>query len=163
MQKRLALFVIPAALVLFSCAPAFAQVRIGVDLGAVRIRIAPEAPPRPRWERRMARPGPNHIWIQGYWDRQGDRWAWAPGRWEEPPQRGSYWVKPVYRGEGGAYRYEPGRWSHQRMEEGEDYSRWREERGRGRDQRKGRNSGHDNGHDRGHDRGHEQDGHRGDR
>ncbi len=147
MQKKLAGLVLPAALAVFSCAPAFAQIRIGVDLGAVRIRIAPEAPPPPRMEVRMARPSRNHMWIQGYWDRQDDRWAWAPGRWERPEQRGASWVRPQYRPEGGAYRYEPGHWSHQRMEEGEDYSRWRQERGQGHGKEKGK--GHDNGKHKG--------------
>jgi len=131
MQKKLGRMLLPAVLAILSCAPVLAQVRLGVDLGAVRIRIAPEAPPPPRMERRTARPSRAHVWIGGYWDRQDDRWAWAPGRWEEPSQRGSLWVKPRYRAESGAYRYEPGHWSHQRMEEGEDYSRWHKDHGRG--------------------------------
>lgn len=131
MNHRLARLVIPVALVLLSCLPGYSQIRIGVDLGPVRIRIAPEAPPPPRQERRMPRPSRNHVWIAGFWDRQGDRWDWAPGRWEQPAQRGSRWIKPQYQREGRAYRYEPGHWSHQRVEEGEDYSRWRQENGRG--------------------------------
>ena len=138
MEKSLARMVLPAVLAALSCAPAFAQIRVGVDLGAVKIRIAPDAPPPLRHETRPSRPGRNHVWIAGYWDRQGDRWDWAPGRWEEPSQRGSRWVKPRYQREGGAYRYEPAHWSHQRMEEGEDYSRWHNEHGHG--------SGH--GHDK---------------
>lgn len=150
MQKPLARLVLPAALMALGWVPATAQIRIGLDLGAVRIRIAPEAPPPPRMEVRMERPSRSHVWINGYWDRQDDRWAWAPGRWEEPP-RDSSWVRPQYRREGEAYRYEPGHWSHQRMEEGEDYTRWHKEHGRG-------SGGHGN-----HGRGHEQDnGHRND-
>lgn len=156
MQKSLVKLAIPAVLALFTSAPAFSQVRIGVDLGAVRIRIAPDAPPRPRYERRTPRPGPNHVWIAGYWDREGDSWGWAPGRWEEPSQRGSTWIRPQYRREGGAYRYEPGRWSHQRMEEGEDYSRWRREHGRGSEgnRHEDRGRGHED-RGRGHDERHE--------
>ena len=131
MEKRLARMVLPAVLAAMSCVPAFAQIRVGVDLGAVKIRIAPDAPPPLRHETRSFRPSRNHVWIAGYWDRQGDRWDWAPGRWEEPSQRGSRWVKPQYRREGGAYRYEPAHWSHQKMEEGEDYSRWHNEHGHG--------------------------------
>lgn len=143
MQKKLAALVLPAMLAVFSYAPASAQVRVGVELGAVRIRIAPEAPPPPRVEMRMSRPSRNHMWIQGYWDRQDDRWAWAPGHREEPSQRGSRWIRPQYRRESGAYRYEPGRWSHQRMEEGEDYSRWRDEHGRGSERRRGHGREHE--------------------
>jgi WXXGXW repeat (2 copies) len=130
MQKNLAKLLFPAVLVVFSCAPAFAQVRVGVDLGAIRIRIAPDAPPPLRVENRPPRPSRNHIWIGGSWDRQNDQWAWAPGRWEEPAQRGSSWVKPQYRKDSGAYRYEPGHWSHQKLEEGDDYTRWHKEHGK---------------------------------
>ncbi len=130
MTFKLSKLAIPAMFAAFSCVPAVAQIRVGVDLGAIRIRIAPEAPPPPQVEVRMARPSRNHVWIRGYWDRQDDRWAWSPGRWEEPTQRGSRWIRPRYQPEGGAYRYEPGHWSHQRLEEGEDYSRWRQEHGR---------------------------------
>jgi len=147
MPQRFARLLFPAALALLSCAPAYAQIRIGVDLGDIRIRIAPEPPPPPRVEVIMVRPSRHHVWIQGYWDRRDDRWAWAPGRWEQPSQRGSSWIRPQYRREGGAYRYEPGHWSHQRMEEGEDYSRWRKEHGRG----------HGKGHDKGRGRGHDKD------
>lgn len=148
MQSHLARLVLPAALLALGGVPATAQIRIGVDLGAVRIRIAPEAPPPPRVEVRMTRPSRSHVWINGYWDRQDDRWAWAPGRWEQPDRRGSSWVRPQYRREGEAYRYEPGHWSHQRLEEGEDYSRWRQEHGRG----PGGRGRHGRGHDRDDDR-----------
>jgi hypothetical protein len=137
MHIRLAAVIIPAVLATLSSVPSFAQIRVGVDLGAIFIRIAPEGPPPPRMERRMRRPGPQHVWIEGYWDRRDDRWAWESGRWEEPARRGSYWIKPQYHRESGAIRYEPGRWSHQRVDEGEDYSRWKKEHGR--DEGKGNN------------------------
>jgi hypothetical protein len=125
-------FALPLALVAFACVPASAQVRVGVDLGALSIRLAPDAPPRPRVEYRTVRPSRAHVWIAGYWDRDGDRWAWAPGRWEEPSMRGSVWVRPNYINEGGSYRYEPAHWSHQRLVEGEEAGRWHNEHGRGR-------------------------------
>jgi hypothetical protein len=132
--------------------PASAQVRIGVDLGPVSIRIAPDAPPPPRWERRSVWPGRSYVWIGGYWDRQEDQWAWTPGRWEEPARRDSRWIRPRYLQQDGAYRYEPGHWSHQQMVEGDDYTRWHKEHGRG----EGHGDDHDNGrhHGRGHDNGH---------
>jgi len=133
LKPRLVLWAIPTLLTWFGAVPASAQIRLGLELPHLRIHISPEAPPPPRVEVRMARPSRYHVWVGGYWDRQDDRWAWAPGHWEEPPQRGSQWVHPRYQREGGAYRYEPGHWSHQRLEEGEDYSRWRQEHGRGHD------------------------------
>jgi len=141
MQKTLARLVLPAVLAVLSAAPATAQIRIGVDLPSIHIRVAPDAPPPPQVEVRMARPSRNHRWIAGYWDRQDDRWAWAPGRWERPSRRGSSWVAPRYRREGGAYRYEPGHWSHERLVEGDDYRRWR------RDHRRGSQRGESRGRD----------------
>lgn len=130
MANRLANLVIPVVLAACSYAPAVAQVRVGVDLGAIHIRMAPDAPPPLQREVRMRRPSRNHTWVAGYWDRQDDRWAWAPGRWEES-RRGSSWVKARYQRDGGGYRYEPGHWSNQRLERGEEYNRWHKEHGRG--------------------------------
>jgi len=131
MQKTLARLLLPAVLAALSAAPAAAQIRIGVDLPSIHIRMAPDAPPPPQVEVRMHRPSRNHRWIAGYWDRQDDRWAWAPGRWERPSRRGSTWIPARHQREGGAYRFEPGHWSHEKMVEGDDYTRWRREHGRG--------------------------------
>ncbi|HEX7552079.1 MAG TPA: hypothetical protein VF378_00875, partial [Geothrix sp.] len=78
MPNQLVRWVLPAALAAFTFVPASAQVRAGVNLPGLHIRVSPDAPPRPRVEVRPARPGRNHVWIGGYWDRQDDRWAWAP-------------------------------------------------------------------------------------
>jgi WXXGXW repeat (2 copies) len=140
MQKKMARLVLPATFAViaaFASAPASAQIRVGVDLPSIHIRVAPDAPPPMRHEIQMVRPSRRHVWIGGYWDRQDDRWAWAPGRWEEPDRRGVRWVRPRYQPERGFYRYEPGHWSHQRMEEGDDYRRWRKEHGRGHEKHHG--------------------------
>jgi hypothetical protein len=49
------------------------------------------APPRATRERRMARPSSNHQWVSGYQRWNGNAYAWSPGRWEQPPQRGNRW------------------------------------------------------------------------
>lgn len=151
MKQTLARLALPgslAVLMALGSVPATAQIRIGVDLPSIHIRIAPDAPPPLQMETRMRRPSRNHRWIAGYWDRQDDRWAWAPGRWERPTRRGSSWVAPRYQREGEAYRYEPGHWSHRKLVEGDDYTRWHRDHGRGSERRD----------DRGRDR--EQDNHR---
>ena len=120
--------------------PAAAQVR--ADLGPLHIRIAGEAPPRARYEARPARPSDDSVWLDGYWDRQDDRWAWQTGRWEQPAPR-ARWIPARYTREGChwyhqqgcAWRYEPAHWSDQRLVEGEDYQRWQNE------QRSGHGSG----------------------
>ncbi len=67
------------------------------------------------------------VWINGYWDRRGDRWEWSTGRWERPVSRNTRWVNPRYRREGNRWRYDPGHWSNQQLSEGEDYQQWRRE------------------------------------
>jgi hypothetical protein len=121
--------------------PASAQVR--ADLGPLHIRIATDAPPRVRYERRTPRPDRDAVWIKGYWDREDDRWAWVPGRWERPSDRRARWIDarytregcPWYRRRDCAWRYEPAHWSYQQVVEGEDYQRWRNEHRSDRDRR----------------------------
>lgn len=130
-----------ASLAALIAIPASAQVR--ADLGPLHIRIAPDAPPRVRHEARTARPHRDAVWIGGSWDRQSDRWAWVAGRWEQRSDRRVRWIRakysregcPWYRRGGCAWRYVPGHWSNQQVVEGEDYRRWRSERGSDRGRR----------------------------
>jgi WXXGXW repeat (2 copies) len=108
-----------------SVIPASADIR--ANLGSLHIRIATDAPPPVRVERRPTRPDRDSVWIKGYWDRQGDQWAWVSGRWEQPPDRHQRWVEAHYRREGEAWRYEPGHWSQQQLVEDDDYRHWRDE------------------------------------
>jgi len=104
-----------------------AQAEIRVDLGALNIHIANDAPPAERREARTSRPDRESVWIKGYWDRQDNRWEWVQGRWERPAQPNARWVSPRYTREGTAWRYEPAHWSHQQLVEGDDYRQWRKE------------------------------------
>ena len=123
-----------AALVMVATAPLFAQLPPPPPLPGLEIRIGRQAPPRVRYERRMARPPSAPHPLIGFWDWQGDNWVWIPGRWTVPEERHARWIGPRYRREYGGYRYEPGHWSNQRVIEGEDYRRWREEHRRERPQ-----------------------------
>jgi hypothetical protein len=129
------------SLAVLVASPALAQVR--ADLGPLHIRIATDAPPRVRIERRIPRPHRESVWIKGYWDRQDDQWAWSSGRWEQPTAPRARWISARYSREGCswynrkgcAWRFEPGHWSNQQIVEGEDYRRWRSERNSDRDRR----------------------------
>ena len=58
-----------------------------------------DAPPPPRRDVVIGvAPGPDFVWIGGYWRRDHDRWAWADGRWDRRPY--------------GHARWEEGRWEH---------------------------------------------------
>jgi hypothetical protein len=40
-------------------------------------------------------PGPEYIWVPGYWDWVGGSWVWVDGRWMLPPHRRAIWVAPA--------------------------------------------------------------------
>jgi len=130
MNQKILKGLLPLALALFAAGPATAQVRMRLGLGPIEVRVAPDDPPPMRYEEPYAQPGPDHVWIGGYWDREGDRWAWRGGRWERPERRGDRWIQPVYRREHGGTRYEAGHWSGHKVHEGQEYQRWHKQHGR---------------------------------
>lgn len=113
-----------ASFAVFPAIPATAQIR--ADIGGLHIRIVNDHPPRARYERRTRRPDRQSIWINGYWDRRGDRWDWTPGRWERRRAANARWIAPRYVRENRVLLYEPGHWSNERLVEGDDYRAWRQ-------------------------------------
>jgi len=83
---------------------------VGADLG---VGLAVDVPlPPPRAEVVLSRPGPDYVWIDGYWDyvpAQRD-WVWIEGRWDRPPSRHDRWVRPRYDRRGGHTVYHRGHW-----------------------------------------------------
>ncbi len=68
----------------------FAQVGIGITIGA---------PPPPRVLRvRPAAPGPDFVWVDGYWYVVNGRYQWHAGYWTRPPYAGAVWVGPRHDG-----------------------------------------------------------------
>ena len=120
-----------------ACGSAYAaQVSIGITIG-------PPPPPRvvhilPR------RPGPDFIWIEGYWQPVGNRYRWRDGYWVHPPFAGGFWVSPRYDGR----NYYNGYW--------ERGNRWTS-RNRDHDRRYDRDRDRDRKHDRNYDRNRHQD------
>jgi hypothetical protein len=94
------------AVSIFTAATIFGQVSIGITIGA---------PPPPRVLRvRPATPGPEFMWVEGYWYPVGNHYKWHPGYWTRPPYAGAVWVAPRHDGakyfngywEGNAGRFE---------------------------------------------------------
>ena len=57
-------------------------------------------PPAPRVLRvRPASPGPDYVWVDGYWYPVGRRYQWHEGYWTRPPYAGARWVAPHHDGE----------------------------------------------------------------
>lgn len=62
------------------------------------IRIGP--PPAPRVVRVMpAQPGPDFMFVQGYWYPDGKHYKWHAGYWTRPPYAGARWVAPHHDGQ----------------------------------------------------------------
>ena len=73
----------------------------------VVIRIAP---PRFLVEHRTPAPSRNHVWISGYQRWDGNAYAWAPGRWEQPPRAHARWVAHRYVHQKGGWVLVEGHW-----------------------------------------------------
>ena len=61
--------------------------RLGIDVVYVD-----RAPPPRRVEVIPARPGPEFVWIEGYWAWASPEYVWTPGYWERPPRPRAHWV-----------------------------------------------------------------------
>lgn len=80
------------------CGTARAQVSIGIQIGAPPPpRVLAVVPPTP---------GPEYVWIEGYWYPVGRHYRWHAGYWTVPPYPGARWVVPRHDGE----RYFAGYW-----------------------------------------------------
>jgi hypothetical protein len=75
--------------------------------GAVVIGVAP---PPLRTEVIVARPGPNHVWVPGYWRWSGHEYVWVGGVWRLPPHAHAVWVPGHYRTVHGGWAWVPGHW-----------------------------------------------------
>jgi hypothetical protein len=114
-----------SALILLPASAARAQLNFD-------IRIGP--PPAPRAYRVPPQPGPDYVWVEGYWYPQGSRYHWHNGYWTRPPFAGAYWVAP-YHADG---HYYTGRWEDGRRNVRHDH-RW--DRSKQRDERRDRRPG----------------------
>jgi hypothetical protein len=87
-------------------------------------------PPPPRVYHVAPWPGPDFVWVEGYWYPHGGEYAWHDGYWTRPPNEGASWVEPYYIGD----RYVAGYWDtpHGRVEH--DH-RWDGDRNRRDDRR----------------------------
>lgn len=71
--------------------------------------IVREAPPAARIERRPRAPGPNQVWIAGYWVYDGRQYVWVPGRYAAA-RTGQVWVAPRWTKQDYGYVFVDGYW-----------------------------------------------------
>jgi hypothetical protein len=82
------------------------------------VAVGPPPPP-PVYGPVGIAPGPGYIWINGYYDLDGDRWVWRPGGWRRPPDRYDRWVEPRWEHRGDRWERRGGYWHHRG--EGRDF------------------------------------------
>jgi hypothetical protein len=114
--------VLLAAMLLAAVSTIDAQVSIGITIGP---------PPSPRVVRVLPEsPGPEFVWVEGYWYPVGRHYRWHEGYWTRPPYEGARWVSPRHDGE----RFFTGYWEgdHGHVEHDHHWDRHRE-RDHGRD------------------------------
>jgi hypothetical protein len=116
------------ALILLCGGSLFGQVSIG-------IRIGP--PPPPRVIRvQPPTPGPEFIWVDGYWYPVGNHYKWHAGYWTRPPYGGARWIGPHHDGErffDGYWEGERGRRDHDHHWDRDRYRDYRDDDDRHRD------------------------------
>jgi hypothetical protein len=104
---------------------------------SIGVRIGP--PPAPVVGVAPVRPGPDFVWIDGYWYPLGNHYKWHRGYWTRAPYAGARWVGPRY--EGG--QYYRGYWEGNRERVEHDHH-W--DRNRDRDFRWNKSHEHDHEH-----------------
>ena len=120
------------------------RIRQAVSISALLLALAPAAraqilfdfhlgtpPPAPRAYRVPPQPGPDYVWVEGYWYPVNGRYRWHDGYWTRPPYADAYWVAPYYQGD----QYYTGHWEGLRGDVHHDH-RW--DQNSQRDQRWGR-------------------------
>lgn len=71
----------------------------------------PPAPPPPPPEVVVYQPGPNYVWVPGYYAYDGRAYVWIGGRWARPPHRRYHnYRAPHWENRSGNYVYIQGYW-----------------------------------------------------
>jgi hypothetical protein len=79
------------------------SLNVGIDVG----------PPPPRQEVivERSRPGPDYVWIGGFWDGAPGHYVWRAGHWDRPPHAHAVWGAPRWeRDHDGHYHKVEGGW-----------------------------------------------------
>jgi hypothetical protein len=68
------------------------------------------APPPERVEVVEQAPGPGYVWVAGFWDWSGADYVWVPGGWAVPPHGRHVWIHDSWDRRGNRWRHARGRW-----------------------------------------------------
>lgn len=117
---------------------AFGQISIGIQIGP--------PPPPPVVAVRPLAPGPDFVWVQGYWYPAGRKYKWHTGYWTRPPYPGAVWVVPHHDGERyfeGYWEGDRGRFEHNHKWDRDRDRDYRQDRDRDRDRDRRDRDDHD--------------------
>jgi WXXGXW repeat (2 copies) len=81
---------------------ASAQISVGIS-----VRVGP--PALPVYAQPIC-PGPDYIWVPGYWAYGPDGYYWVPGTWVVAPEPGYLWTPGWWGFENSVYVWHPGYW-----------------------------------------------------
>jgi WXXGXW repeat (2 copies) len=114
-------------------APAFGQIQIYIGT----------PPPPVRYEVVPPMPAEGFVWMAGFWEPQGPRYRWVPGRYERAPEPGAYWAPARYEHDDHGWKLHKGYWEHRGNPhfDRDDHNGHRED-----------HEDHGHGHGHGHDR-----------
>jgi hypothetical protein len=90
-----------------SASPVLADISIRINVPVV------EAPPPPPREEVIVgvSPGPDYVWIGGYWDGSPGHYYWVSGRWDHAPNGRGQWSAPHWdKDKDGHYHLTKGEW-----------------------------------------------------
>jgi hypothetical protein len=80
--------------------------------------VVRQAPPPIIIEARPSAPSSAHIWIEGSWNWDNQRYIWLGGRYAVPPEPDVVWVAARYESSSDGVRYTAGRWAKTRPASG---------------------------------------------
>jgi len=73
------------------------------------VQSSPPSPP-PYAETVSAPPGPNAVWVPGYWASDGRRYVWIAGVWQVPPPNAHTYVAAHWEYQADRYVYVQSSW-----------------------------------------------------
>lgn len=90
---------------LLSGSPLLADISVNIGFNA------PPPPPRHEVIVERTRPGPDYVWVDGYWDGSPGRYVWVGGHWDRPPHPNARWNGPHWdKDRDGHYHQTKGEW-----------------------------------------------------
>ncbi len=98
-------------LALLALAPAcVVRGRVVAPVPVVSVGYVEREPPPARFERIPPPPGPEHVWVAGYWSWDGRAYLWVPGAYQVRPRRGAVWVDGRWARRERGWIWVEGRW-----------------------------------------------------